>query len=172
MRIKRSRVDGRAEQMADRMLRKTAKPVKEDTPVDAPFVNRSNQPSYYPTGTLPVVSTAGSGMGHTRGEWSWTIKSVNIGELESYGLPKDIPPYAQIPGTLKANIIQRGDWDHWEFSMGQHKRFHNFEPGVPHVVSHHTEPIVLTHLDSRPIICQDYHQIERECARVGAQVLR
>lgn len=146
--------------------------VKPETPVDAPYTNNADQPSYYPPGTLPVVSDARHGYAYTKGEWSWTLKTVPEGALDSYGLDDcPIPDYARC--GWKVDIIQRGDWQHWEFNMGQHKILHRADfTRAAYVQSHVTEPVILNHLDTRPIICQDHHQAQRECERVGKTILR
>ena len=142
--------------------------------IDAPLLNNADEPSYYGKGQLPVVSDARSGTSYMPGEWSWTLKSVNEFSLDSYGLDAEcIPDYSRITGTLKVNITRRGDWDHWEYDLGQHKILIERDyTKAANVQSHVAEPIVLNHLDSHPIICKDYAQAERECARVGKTILR
>lgn len=166
------RIERGAEAMAERMLRYDqsvhgAGP-KKGPDVEAPYTNNAGEPSYYGKGTLPVVSTA-SGHRYTKGEWSWTLKTVSIHDLADYGLDFPVPEHAQC--GHKAMIVQRGDWDHWEFNMGQHRRFQNFAPSV-NVQVHHSNPVVLTHLEGRDIICESYAQAEAECARVGKQIAR
>ena len=167
-RITRERAQGGADRMAEYLLAR-AGPGPRREEIDAPAISNANQPSYYGKGTLPVVSTAGVGR-HQRGEWSWRFQYVRPEKLQDFGLSEPVPPYAM--GESYVAIVQRGDWSHWEFAMGQDRILHRWDGGAAHVISHHTTPVVLTHLEPRDIICDSYAQAEAECQRVGKTIAR
>ena len=173
MKITRTKIEASANELADRMLAKQPK-VKEDKPIEAPYLNDANQPSFYGAGQMAVPSTVRSGFEPGDDDQSWTIKYVRASSLKDYGLPRDcIPDHAYIEQTDKAAIIKRGDRDFWQFSMGQNIRMRGMSfMRAPHIQVHITRPIVLEHLDSHPILCKSHSQAERECERVGAEIRR
>jgi len=187
MRVTRSKIDGQGDHMAKRMLAKEPG-VKADPVIDAPYVNNANQPSYYPPGNLPVVSTAGRFHQHEGREWEWQVKRVAPDSITEF-IPGCAPE--NVPANLlrhdgQITLVKRGDWECWQIDTGQMDllrgrqrqwetidgRWQPLFEGCTNTQVHFSTPIVVTHLDSRPIVCESYAAVDAECARVGAEVKR